>query len=298
MVNPFEIDPVIGFAIPVFLVFIVIEILVRRQQHLPDYQAGDAWASLGMGVGSAIINLGTKTLAFLAMVWLYNYRLFDIGAHWWSWVLLFFCEDFTFYLHHRSCHEIRLFWAAHVSHHSSQQYNLAIALRQSWGELFHKYFWWMWLPFLGFHPLMVITAMTISLIYQFFLHTEVVKRFPKPIEFIFNTPSHHRVHHASNVRYLDRNHAGILIIWDRLFGTFEAEKTEEEAVIYGITTNIATNNPFKIATHEYAAMLRDVAHAPGLKAKLGYVFGPPGWSHDGRSQTANQMRAAEKSGVE
>lgn len=294
MVNPFEIDPVIGFAIPVFLVFIGIEILIRRQQHLEGYDAPDAWASLAMGVGSAIINLGTKTLAFMAMIWLYSHRVFDIGADWWAWLLLFFCEDFTFYLHHRSCHEIRLFWAAHVNHHSSQQYNLAIALRQSWGELIHKYFWWMWLPFIGFHPLMVITMMTISLIYQFFQHTEVLDRLPKPIEFIFNTPSHHRVHHASNVRYLDRNHAGILIIWDRLFGTFEEEKKDEEAVIYGITTNIHTNNPFKIATHEYAAMFRDVAKAPGLKAKLGYIFGPPGWSHDGSTQTAKQMREAKK----
>lgn len=294
MLIPFEIDPVIGYAIPFFLVFIVVEILIRRQQHLEPYRAGDAWASLGMGVGSAIINLGTKTLAFMAMLWLYNHCLFEIGSAWWAWLMLFFAEDLTFYMHHRSCHEIRLFWAAHVSHHSSQQYNLAIALRQSWGELFHKYFWWMWLPFLGFHPLMVITSMTISLIYQFFLHTEVLDRLPRFLEFFLNTPSHHRVHHASNVRYLDRNHAGILIIWDRIFGTFEEEHRLEEPVVYGITTNIETNNPFRIATHEYVSLIQDVAKAPGLRAKLGYIFGPPGWSHDGSTRTAKQMRAEEK----
>ncbi|MEY3444875.1 MAG: hypothetical protein RLZZ519_3156 [Bacteroidota bacterium] len=289
-VNPLEIDPVIGYAIPFFLLSIGIEILIRRREHLAPYQSGDAWASLGMGVGSAIINMGTKTLAFLAMLWLYDHRLFPIPNVWWSWILLVFLEDFTFYIHHRTCHEIRLFWAAHVNHHSSQQYNLAIALRQSWGELFHKYFWWMWLPFLGFHPLMVITAMTISLIYQFFLHTEVVHKFPAFIEFIFNTPSHHRVHHAKNVRYLDRNHAGMLIIWDRLLGTFEPE-LDEEKVVYGITTDIHTNNPLVIATHEYANLARDVAKAPTLGAKLKYIFAPPGWSHDGSTLTAKQMRA-------
>ncbi|MFN8398129.1 MAG: sterol desaturase family protein [Bacteroidia bacterium] len=288
-VNPLEIDPVIGFAIPFFLISIGIEVLLRKREGLPPYKAGDAWASIGMGVGSAIINLGTKTVAFIIMLWLYEHRLFAIPEVWWSFVLLFFLEDFSFYLHHRTCHEIRLFWAAHVNHHSSQQYNLAIALRQSWGELFHKYFWWSWLPFVGFHPLYVIMFMTISLIYQFFQHTEVVRRFPKVIELIFNTPSHHRVHHAKNVRYLDRNHAGILIIWDRLFGTFQ-EELDAEPVVYGITTDIHTNNPLKIATHEYGNMFRDVANAPTFKAKLMYIFGPPGWSHDGRSQTAAQMR--------
>jgi sterol desaturase/sphingolipid hydroxylase (fatty acid hydroxylase superfamily) len=288
-VNPLDIDPVIGYAIPFFLISIGLEILLRRKEHLPPYVPGDAWASLAMGAGSAVINMGTKTLAFMAMLWLYAHRLFPIPNVWWAWIILFFAEDFTFYLHHRTCHEIRLFWAAHVNHHSSQQYNLAIALRQSWGELIHKYFWWMWLPFLGFHPLMVITAMTISLIYQFFLHTETLRRLPKVIEFIFNTPSHHRVHHAKNVRYLDRNHAGILIIWDRLLGTFEPER-DSEAVVYGITTDIHTNNPLKIATHEYVNLYRDIRRAPGLRAKLMYLFAPPGWSHDGSSRTAREMR--------
>lgn len=295
--NPFEIDPVIGFAIPFFLIAIGIEVLVRRREGLPPYKRGDAWASIAMGVGSAIINLGTKTLGFLMMLWLYEHRLLDIPITWWTVLILFFLEDFSFYLHHRSCHEIRLFWAAHVNHHSSQQYNLAVALRQSWGELFHKYFWWLWLPFIGFHPLVIITLMTISLIYQFFQHTETVGKLPRFIELVFNTPSHHRVHHAKNVRYLDRNHAGILIVWDRLFGTFE-EENDREKVVFGITTDIKTNNPLRIATHEYAHMLRDVAKAPTLKAKLMYLFGPPGWSHDGSSQTAQEMREelAAKSG--
>lgn len=291
--NPLEMDPVIGYAIPVFLLSIGIELWIRNKQERPRYDTKDALASIGMGVGSAVINIVTKTTAFILFTWLYQYRVFDMAGMWWSWILVFFADDLAFYMHHRSCHEIRIFWAAHVNHHSSTHYNLAVALRQSWGELFHKYIWWLWLPLLGFHPLQIITMMTISLIYQFFQHTETVGKLHPIIEFFFNTPSHHRVHHASNVRYLDRNHAGILIIWDRMFGTFEPER-EEEPVIYGITNNIHTYNPFKIASHEYAKMIRDVRTAPGLRAKLGYIFMPPGWSHDGSTLTANQMRAEER----
>jgi len=293
--DPYEMDPVIGFAVPFFLIAIGIEYLLRDRQHLPKWDSKDAWASIGMGVGSAIINLGTKTSAFVVFSLLYENRVLEIGNEWWAWLLLFFADDFSFYLHHRSCHEIRLFWAAHVNHHSSQQYNLAVALRQSWGELLHKYIWWAWLPFLGFHPLMIIMMMTFSLIYQFFLHTEVVRRFPSWFEFIFNTPSHHRVHHGSNVKYLDRNHAGVLIVWDRLLGTFQGEE-EGEPVRYGITTNIHTYNPFQIASHEYASLWHDIKHAPDFKSKLGYIFMPPGWSHDGRTLTARQMREVEQLG--
>ncbi len=290
--NPFTLDPVIGAAVPFFFLLIGIEIWIRTKQDLPKYKSGDAWASIGMGVGSAIINLGVKTSVFVVFTLIYEWSPIKLGGEWWVWILLFFADDFTFYLHHRSCHEIRLFWAAHVNHHSSQQYNLAIALRQSWGELFHKYIWYLWLP-LFFHPVMILTMMAISLIYQFWLHTETINRLPGPIEFFFNTPSHHRVHHGSNIRYLDRNHAGILIIWDRMLGTFTPER-DEEKVIYGITTNINTNNPFKIATHDYIKMVQDVRKAPGFRNKLGYIFGPPGWSHDGSTQTAKQMRAAAK----
>lgn len=287
--NPFTLDPVIGAAIPLFFLFIGLEMWVRHVQDRPKYDGKDAWASIGMGFGAAVINLLVKTTAFMVFLWVYQYRIFDLAQFWWSWILLFFADDLTFYVHHRSCHEIRLFWAAHVNHHSSVNYNLAVALRQSWGELFHKYIWYLWLPLVGFHPVQMLTIMAISLIYQFFLHTETVKKLPALIEYIFNTPSHHRVHHASNVRYLDRNHAGILIIWDRLFGTF-APELEEEPVVYGITTNIHTYNPFKIATHEYMHLGRDVAKAKRWRDKLGYIFRPPGWSHDGSTATANEMR--------
>ena len=186
-------------------------------------------------------------------------------------------------------HQIRLLWAAHVNHHSSQKYNLSTALRQSWAELFYKYIWYLWLPILGFEPIMILTQISISLIYQFWIHTQFIGKMHPIIEFVFNTPSHHRVHHAKNVRYLDRNHAGILIIWDRMFGTFQ-EELEEEPVVYGITTNIDTYNPLVIASHEFKNIWQDVRGSSSLADKWNYLFKPPGWSHDGRSKTADEMR--------
>lgn len=287
--NIFETDPVIAWAVPVFLVLIGLELLIRQWENLPAYDGKDALASIAMGIGSAIINLFMKSIAFIVFWKIYERRIFTFPTDaWYSWVALFFLEDLAFYMHHRACHEIRLFWAGHVNHHSSQHYNLAVALRQSWGELTHKYLWWLWLPFIGFHPQMILMQMSISLIYQFWLHTETIKSLGL-LEWIFNTPSHHRVHHGSNVQYLDRNHAGILIIWDRLFGTFQPE---QEKVKYGITTNIHTYNPLKIATHEYIALWNDVKRAPGIVNKLKYIFMPPGWSHDGSTKTARQLRKA------
>ncbi len=283
-------DPVI-YAIPFFLLLISIELFInwREQRHL--YHANEALASIGMGLGSLVINVLMKALAFGVMTMLYEFRLFEIGWHWWSWVLMLFADDFSFYWHHRLSHEIRVLWAAHVNHHSSQDYNLAIALRQSWVEQLYKYVFWLWLPIVGFDPLMVMIMMSFSLIYQYWVHTEVIRRFPAVIEFIFNTPSHHRVHHASNIRYLDQNHGGILIIWDRLFGTFTAE-SDEERPVYGITSNIHTHNLFKIAFHEYQNVWKDVKNAPKWSDKLKYLFYSPGWSHNGPDLRAKSLRKA------
>lgn len=271
-----------------FAITFVIEGLVLTRILKKEYNIKDAYTSVLMGVGSAVINLAIKIPVFFAFEWIYSHRIFDLQPVWWVFILLFFADDFSFYLHHRACHGVRLFWAAHVNHHSSTNYNLAIALRQSWGELFHKYIWWLWLPFIGFNPIWIFTMMSISLVYQYVLHTELVNKMG-PLEWFFNTPSHHRVHHASNVRYLDKNHAGILIIWDRLFGTFLEEKKEEK-VIYGITSNISSYNPFYIATHEYRALWKDVKRAPGILNKVKYLLMPPGWSHDGSTKTSKELQ--------
>jgi len=276
------------YATPIFLLMILLESLISSRRHLKNYQWKDSLASISMGLGSVLIDLLMKALAFSAFNFLYQWSVFDLKYIWWVWVLAFFAEDFTFYWHHRLSHEIRLLWAAHVNHHSSQLLNLTTALRQSWGERLYKYIFWLWLPLLGFPPMMIMVLMSTNLIYQFFLHTQLVGKLG-PIEWIFNTPSHHRVHHASNANYLDRNHAGTLIIWDRLFGTFVSESLSEKPV-YGIVNNIHTYNPFVIASHEFIDIWKDVRAAPTIGNKLKYIFYPPGWSHDGSKKTAKQLR--------
>ncbi|MFN8292410.1 MAG: sterol desaturase family protein [Chitinophagales bacterium] len=289
---PIEQEPV-AYAIPFFLLLIGIELYVnwKEQRHL--YNTGEALSSIAMGLGSLVVNILMKALAFALYTWLFQYRLFDIGWHWWSWLLILFADDFTFYWHHRLSHEIRILWAAHVQHHSSQSLNLATALRQSWTELLYKYIWWFWLPLVGFHPLMILMMMSISLIYQFWPHTEIIRKLPNWFEWFFNTPSHHRVHHASNARYLDQNHAGILIIWDKLFGTFCPEN-ENDKPIYGLTTNIHSTNPLVIVSHEYKSIWKDIKRAPTFADKLRYLFMPPGWSHDGPDLRAKTLRQSIK----
>ncbi len=283
---PISSDP-ITYAIPIFFLLIGIELYINYREQLDLFERKDSWASLMMGLGSAFVGTTAKLIAFFVYTFLYQFAIFDIGWTWWAWLLILFADDFTFYWHHRLSHEIRLLWAAHINHHSSQKYNLTTALRQSWGEQLYKYIWWIWLPIIGFHPIMIMTMISISLIYQFFLHTETVKKLGF-LEWFMNTPSHHRVHHAVNHHYLDRNHAGIFIIWDRLFGTFQEE--DEEEPIYGITTNINTYNPLKIATHEFAALWQDVKNAKNWKDKLAYIFKPPGWSPNGEYYTAKYLR--------
>ena len=286
---PPETDPVL-YAIPFFLIAIATELYINyKEQHNLYSDSKEAYSSIGMGLGSLVINIIMKGIAYAVYTLLYQFRLFEIGWHWWSWVLVLFADDFTFYWHHRLSHEVRVLWAAHVNHHSSQSYNLATALRQSWAEQLYKYIWWLWMPLLGFHPLMMLMMMSFSLIYQYWPHTEVIRKMPRWFEFLFNTPSHHRVHHASNIRYLDCNHGGILIIWDRLFGTF-AEEQDTEKPVYGITKNINTYNLFKIASHEFVDLWHDVRRAPTLGAKLRYILMPPGWSHDGPDQRARTLR--------
>jgi sterol desaturase/sphingolipid hydroxylase (fatty acid hydroxylase superfamily) len=277
------------YSIPAFVALLLIELAwSRRHPEVKGYEPKDTVASLSLGLLNVAINAGTKLVSIAIYLWLYERRVIDlpaaIGA--WSWLVLFFAEDCCYYWFHRMHHEVRLLWAAHVNHHSSQHYNLSTALRQPLLTPITGPWFWMPLPLLGFPPHMILTAQAISLIYQFWLHTEAIDRLG-PLEWVFNTPSHHRVHHGKNVPYLDKNHGGVLIIWDRLFGTFARE---DERVVYGLTKDIATFNPLRIGFHEVAAIGRDVARAPTVGAKLGYVFAPPGWSHDGSSQTATQLQ--------
>jgi sterol desaturase/sphingolipid hydroxylase (fatty acid hydroxylase superfamily) len=192
-------------------------------------------------------------------------------------VALFFADDLAYYWFHRVHHEVRVFWASHVVHHSSEHYNLSTALRQTWTPMTALPFWAP-LALLGFAPWMILTQQAISLIYQFWIHTERVKKMPRWFEFFFNTPSHHRVHHGANEVYLDRNYGGILIVWDRIFGTFQGET---ERPRYGLTQNISTFRPTRVAFHEFVDLARDVRGARSWRERFGYVFRGPGWSPDG-----------------
>lgn len=238
------------------------------------YELRDTRTSLAMGIGHLVI-LGVAKIAFVAVfaaLWTITPLRVPTDA-WWGWVLLFLADDLTFYVWHRCHHRIRFFWATHVVHHSSQHFNLSTALRQDWTPLGVGLFW-LWMPLAGFEVWTIFLAQTWSLLYQFGLHTETIGRLPRPIEWIFNTPSHHRVHHGSQHQYLDRNYGGILIVWDRIFGTFEPEG---ERVRYGLTRNIDTFNPVRVAFHEYGDLWRDVRRSRTWRDRFGYAFRGPGW---------------------
>jgi sterol desaturase/sphingolipid hydroxylase (fatty acid hydroxylase superfamily) len=283
----------VHLAIPAFIALMLIEAVAAAWLGRRAYEARDTAASLAMGVGNVLIGLVTKGGLFALLLWLYEHRTLDLGATLGAgaagWLAVIVAEDFTYYVSHRAHHEVRFFWAAHVNHHSSQRYNLATALRQSWTTPFTTVPFYVWLPLVGFHPAMILTASAVSLLYQFWIHTELVDRLPRWFEAVFNTPSHHRVHHGANVEYLDRNHGGILIVWDRLLGSFEPERAP---VRYGLTKNLETFHPVKIAFHEWADLARDVARAGTWRERLGYAFGPPGWSPDGSRRTSRELRAA------
>ena len=284
-------DQLLLFAIPVFLLAMGVEMYLAHRERLEIYEKADTIASMWMGFLSLVVEFVPKLLFFVAYEWLHDLSpLKDVvQRQWWAWLLLLFADDFSYYWFHRLNHEVRIFWAGHVSHHSSVHLNLGTALRQGVGERLHKFFFWLWIPLLGFDGLMIFTMIGINLIYQFYTHTTLIKRMPTWFEAIFNTPSHHRVHHASNIRYLDRNHAGIFIIWDKLFGTFSQE-IDQEAPRYGLTKNIETHHPVQVATHEYQAIWKDVKRAEKWSDKLKYIFYPPGWSHDGPDQRAATLR--------
>lgn len=279
-------------AIPAFVLLMLVEIWWVRRRDRRAYEPRDTLTSLALGLGSTVAGALTGGLALGIAFWVYQYRLFDIGFVWWAWPIAFVFDDFAYYWVHRLGHRVRWMWAAHVIHHSSQHYNLSTALRQTWTGFFTPgllvslpLFW------LGFHPLMIAFCGGINLIYQFWIHTEAVKRMPRWFEAVMNTPSHHRVHHAINPRYLDSNYAGVFIVWDRMFGTFVPER-HDEPIRYGIVKQLGSFNLIWAAFHEWVGIARDMWSAPGLGNKLAYLLRPPGWSHDDSRETSDSIKAA------
>ena len=283
--------PVIIYAIPFFVLAMLLEFFVASAKNIKSYTAKDAFSSIAMGLGNVFIGFVSKLFVFAALYFVYeNLRIFTIPISWWSFMILFFLDDFSYYWFHRTSHENRFFWASHVVHHSSKHYNLSTALRQTWTGSFYSFIFWLWLPLIGFHPGMIIFQMSISLLYQFWIHTELIQKTPKWIEFFFNTPSHHRVHHGSNPIYLDRNHAGILIIWDKLFGTFQPE-LKSEKVKYGLVVNIKTYNPIFIAFNEWGALFKDLnTKNISVRDRIRYLYKPPGWKHDGTGKLSTDLK--------
>ncbi|MFV2039871.1 MAG: sterol desaturase family protein [Acidimicrobiales bacterium] len=237
------------------------------------YERRDTAASLWMLAGNVAFSFATA--AFLGRVQsrLFRHRVGNIGGRPGSMAAAMVLWDLLYYWNHRWMHEVRLLWANHVSHHSSERYNLSTALRQPWSGVL---LFWVFtpMPLLGVPAKQHMRAAQLNLLYQYWIHTEAIDRLPRPVEAVFNTPSHHRVHHGANPQYLDKNYGGILIVWDKLFGTFEPEVRR---IKYGLTKNIRTYNPLRIAYHEFADIGRDVVSARGWRNKLGHVFRRPGW---------------------
>ncbi len=256
------------------------------------FEPKDSAASLIMGLGNMVSGVIFGGLIGAWFMFVYQFRLLEIPFAWWAWILAFVLDDFVYYWSHRWAHTIRWFWADHVVHHSSQHYNLTTALRQPWFSVLT--FKWVWLGsaliLLGFHPVMIGFVGALNLIYQFWIHTEVIRKCPPWFEAVMNTPSHHRVHHGINPQYLDRNYAGVFIVWDRLFGTFQPE-LEDEEIRYGVVKNLGTHNPLRISVHEWIGIVNDMRKAGSWRDAMMYLLAPPGWSPDGSRATSKEILA-------
>ena len=281
-------------AAPFFILLIVAEILyIRLARKGGQYETKDAATSVFMGVISTVIDGLLGFISFGILMLAYQYAPIKLPVNWLTGLACFVLVDLSYYVAHRYYHRSRWGWAAHVIHHSSQHYNLTTALRQTWSGLLSGAFL-LFVPeaLLGFHPLLIGFCYGLNLIYQFWFHTEVIDKCPRWFEAIMNTPSHHRVHHANNPRYLDANYAGVFIIWDKLFGSFVPERRDDPPR-YGLVSDLGTFNPLRVATHEYVGMVKDAAR-PGLslKQRLAYIFAEPGWCHDGGRLSSRQIKDA------
>ena len=279
----------VTYAVPFFLLTILLELAALKwldhDDDLTGYDAKDARTSLSMGAISLFFSLALKVGSFVVYSAVFvHLALWELPTGtWWYWVLLIVAVDLSFYLTHRFVHRVNIGWAAHQAHHSSEHMNFATALRQKWNPWF-EFVFWLPLPFLGFAPWTIYVAFGFNLIYQFFTHTELVGKLPRPVELVMNTPSHHRVHHGSDPEYLDKNYAGIFIVWDRMFGTFVEER---QRPTYGLTKPVETYNILTLQYGDYAQIVRNVRASTCWRDRLGYLFGPPGWAPSPRPASAD-----------
>jgi len=262
---------VIWIAAPIMFLFVLIEFLVGRKKYENLYNGKDFLASLSIGLINVILNGFMKLGMFVVFLFFFNLAPFRIPHTWWSYVLCLFVLDFCRYWAHRIAHEQRFWWSTHVVHHSSEHYNLSVSFRLSWTQNLKIVFF---LPviLMGFHPLVFFIVHQIEVLYQFWIHTELIRKLPAPIEYIFTTPSHHRVHHSVNERYIDKNYGSTFIFWDRIFGTFQEE---DEPARYGITKPVNSYNPIFLVFHEWLEVTKDVANSKSFKEAWNVLFGSP-----------------------
>ncbi len=285
-----NVNPVL-LSIPVYFLLIGIELLIQAFRKRKIYRLNDAVTNISCGITQQVTGAFFKILTIGAYQYVFeNWAIFEIPNTWWSWVLLVLGVDFFYYWAHRMSHEINLFWGGHVVHHQSEDYNFSVALRQSSLQTLWTFYFYLPLAIIGFDTLNFLFVSALNTVYQFWIHTETIGKLPKPIEYIFNTPSHHRVHHGRNPKYIDKNHAGSLIIWDRLFGTFQEE---EERPTYGITKPLNTWNPVWANIQYYTDMSQQLKHTQGIVNKLKVIWYKPGWrpEEQGGYQSAPEVNS-------
>ena len=289
--NEFREALLIKLAIPIYTIVIGIEILYSYWHQKKYYSPKGILANIYLTTLNFSLDILVRGICLGVLWYFYQFQFWNINKVIHPilyWFVLLIAQDFLFYWLHRVDHYCRLFWAIHVTHHSSEEFNLTVGFRSSVFQPLYRFMYFIPLSLFGFNPLDVMFMYAATQIYGILIHTKTVGHLGI-IEWVMSTPSHHRVHHASNVIYLDKNMGMVFIIWDRLFGTF-AKEEKNEPVVYGLTTNINSYNPITMVFHEWKDIGVDLKKATTIKEKLAYVFGPPGWSHDGSKQTARQMR--------
>mgnify|MGYP001269545867 FL=1 len=269
-----SVNEVYAIGAPIVLAMIFFEILVSNFQNQNFYKKSDTLCTIGLLLGNIIVAFAIKGTVLAFHIYLYQFRAFDFVNQipiWALWIITFISIDLVFYIYHRMSHRIRFLWAIHLSHHSSEEMNFAVSFRQAWFGPISKIPFFMVLPLLGFDPTIVAVAGVISTLWGIVGHTQVIGKLG-PLEWIFNTPSHHRVHHGSNKQYIDKNYGNLLIIWDRMFGTFEPE---EEAVKFGLVNNVNTFNPVKVTFMAWVSMINELKQKNSLSEVIKVIFGPP-----------------------
>lgn len=263
---------IIVWAVPFMVLFAALEIYISYRQEKHYYETKETIGSILTGVGNLIVSSLIKTGLLFLVVWIYNLMPWRMSLNWWTFIPCYIIFDLCSYWAHRISHMQRFWWATHVAHHSGENYNLTTSFRLSWVQNI-KIIFFLPIALVGFHPIIFFVVNQIAVLFQFWVHTEYIRKLPRWVEYIFATPSNHRVHHGSQEKYIDKNFGATFIFWDRWFGTYQPE---EEQVIYGITTNIENKaNPFHINFHEYNDMWQDVRHAKSFRKKWFYIFGSP-----------------------